>query len=115
MSIKKIDPETLIQKGKDMENLLLLDVRPRESYHTYKIDLKEVEQKQIAKEQIFRLEESNGEAIVSSLKGKEVVVVCTRGIAATKCAEILVEKGCDVQILEGGITAWKRYKEEMEN
>ncbi|WP_144543979.1 rhodanese-like domain-containing protein [Cytobacillus oceanisediminis] len=40
-------------------------------------------------------------------KEKEIIVVCTTGNFAAKCAAILSEKEYNSIVLEGGITAWK--------
>jgi rhodanese-related sulfurtransferase len=44
-------------------------------------------------------------------KDKEIIVTCTTGNSATRCATILSEKDYHVVVLEGGITAWKNYVE----
>lgn len=43
-------------------------------------------------------------------KGREVVVTCTTGNSAAKCAKILDSLGYQVKILDGGLTAWNEFR-----
>jgi rhodanese-related sulfurtransferase len=62
----------------------------------------------IPKTEIFNLEEGG---VFSQLpKERPVVVTCTTGNSAAKCAKILDELGFKVEVLEGGLTAWKEYR-----
>ncbi|MFY3790644.1 rhodanese-like domain-containing protein [Ureibacillus sp. MALMAid1270] len=109
MTVKTITPEELYQKLKLQEKLIVLDVRAAEKYNDFHIEGSTVESLNINKADIFQLEESQQEDLHSLPKDNEIIVTCTTGNSATKCANILSEKQYDVVILEGGITAWKEY------
>jgi rhodanese-related sulfurtransferase len=42
-------------------------------------------------------------------QGKEIIVVCTTGNSAARCAAVLSEKEFNATVLVGGITAWKEF------
>nr|WP_106782585.1 rhodanese-like domain-containing protein [Lysinibacillus timonensis] len=109
MTIKTITPEGLVQKMNDQEKIVLLDVRAEEKYNDYHIEDSSIENVNIDKATIFNLEESEEGSISMLPKDKEIVVTCTTGNSATKCANILSNRNYDVIVLEGGITAWKEY------
>lgn len=106
LTIKKITPEELYEKMKNQENLVLLDVRDEEKYNEYHIEGSSVEKVNINKTKIF---ESDEDSISALPKGRELIVTCTTGNSASKCASILSEKDYNVIVLEGGITAWKEF------
>lgn len=109
MTIKKITPEELYQKLATDEKVVVLDVRDEQKYEDYHIEDMNVESLNIHKTKIFELAENEKIEMNSLPKEKEIVVTCTTGNSATKCATILFEHEYDVVILEGGITAWKEY------
>ncbi|SOC18036.1 rhodanese-related sulfurtransferase [Ureibacillus xyleni] len=109
MTLKIITPEELFGKMREGEKLVLLDVRAEEKYNDYHIEGKHIETLNINKNDIFELETSNEKIIDSLPTNEQVIVTCTTGNSATKCANILAEKEYDVVVLEGGITAWKEY------
>ena len=45
-------------------------------------------------------------------ENKEIIVTCTTGNSAKKCATILEEKGYQVTVLEGGLMAWKELRDK---
>lgn len=103
MTIRKITPKELQEKMEKDDKVLLLDVRAEEKYKASHI---EGTKWNIPKTAIFDMEE---ESISLLPKGQEIVVTCTTGNSATKCAEILSKKDYNVLVLEGGLTAWKDY------
>lgn len=109
-NMKKITPEELYQKINSKENLTILDVRAEEKYNDFHIVASGIEGLNIKKNEIFKLED-NMKEVKSLPKDKKLIVTCTTGNSATKCANILAERDYDVVVLEGGITAWKEYLE----
>ncbi|KGR73576.1 rhodanese-like domain-containing protein [Ureibacillus manganicus] len=109
MTVKTISPEELYRKINGQEKLVVLDVRAEEKYNADHIDGVNIESLNINKAEIFKLEENDQSNIDSLPKDKEIIVTCTTGNSATKCANILSERYYDVVILQGGITAWKEF------
>ncbi|THE13048.1 rhodanese-like domain-containing protein [Bacillus timonensis] len=105
MPLKKITPEELYQKMNEQEKVVLLDVRAEDKYNDFHIEGPTIESQNLYKAEIL----NNGKAIDSLPKNKEIIVTCTTGNSATKCANILSEHEYNVAVLEGGITAWKEY------
>lgn len=108
MNVKKISPEELYQKMQT-QKLTLVDVRDEEKYDNYHIEGDTIESLNIHKTKIFQLEEGEVEEIPALPKNEEIIVTCTTGNSATKCATILSKKDYHVAVLEGGITAWKEF------
>ncbi|KAB2330240.1 rhodanese-like domain-containing protein [Cytobacillus depressus] len=100
----------LNEKIKKNEDVLILDVRSAEKYESYNINEQNVTSLNIEKTTIFSLNDNNMDQISSLPKNKELIITCTTGNSARKCAEILSEKNYNVMLLEGGITAWKEFK-----
>lgn len=111
MALKKISPEDLYKKIKGQEKVVLLDVRAEEKYNDFHIEDPSIENLNINKTEIFNQAENGVTTFDSLPKGKEVIVTCTTGNSATKCATILSDNNYDVIVLDGGITAWKKYLE----
>nr|WP_263327276.1 rhodanese-like domain-containing protein [Neobacillus sp. Marseille-Q6967] len=109
MSIKTITPKELYEKLKASESTFLLDVRAEEKYNDFHIEDSNMKSYNIPKTSIFELEEKGEKAIAALPKNSEIVVTCTTGNSAKKCATILSQKEYNVTLLEGGITAWKEY------
>ncbi len=103
---KTISPEQLMGKLRE-ETVYLLDVRSEEKYHDFHIEGPNLKSMNIPKNAIFNLSDDN--YLQELPKGKEVVLTCTTGNSARKCASILSSKNYDVIVLEGGITAWREY------
>src|SRR5690625_1752237 len=108
---RKISSESLFKKLENLEDILLVDVRAEEKYNEYHIKSSSIEYLNIPKVNIFKLEEQEN-STVSLPKDKEIIVTCTTGNSATKCANILSEQGYNVKVLDGGITAWKEFTGE---
>ncbi|PLS14747.1 rhodanese-like domain-containing protein [Bacillus sp. M6-12] len=112
MTLNRILPEELNEKLKNKEKVFILDVRAEEKYKNFHIEDSSIKSIHIEKTDIFNLDENQQDAINSLPKKKEIIVTCTTGNSAAKCAVILSERGYDVAVLEGGLTAWKKFKEE---
>lgn len=109
MTVKMVTPEELYQKINAQEKLIVLDVRAEEKYIDFHIEGSEIESLNINKADIFKLEETHQEDLQSLSKDYEIIVTCTTGNSATKCANILSARQYDVVVLEGGNTTWKEY------
>lgn len=105
--IKTITAEELYKKMQMQEELLLLDVRAEDKYNQFHIEGDNIEGINIPKTKIFALEDEENIAELSN--NKEIVITCTTGNSATRCANILSERNYDVVVLEGGVTAWKEH------
>ncbi|MFE8694860.1 rhodanese-like domain-containing protein [Cytobacillus sp. FJAT-53684] len=107
--MKTMTPAELNNRIKKNEDVLILDVRAADKYNHYHINEEHIHSINIEKTHIFN--ENDVEAISGLPKEKEIIITCTTGNSARKCAEILAEKEFNVTLLEGGITAWKEYKD----
>lgn len=106
--LKTITPAELDSRLRNNEKIFLLDVRAEEKYDDYHIEDSNLEGINIPKTQIFETAGTK-EAKDSLPTKREIIVSCTTGNSAAKCAKILSEQAYDVIVLEGGITAWKDY------
>ncbi|WP_042347792.1 rhodanese-like domain-containing protein [Bacillus massiliigorillae] len=109
-----ISPKELQSKIKENE-VIILDVRAKEKYEQNHISDSNVHSINIPKTSIFELDNHNVETLAALPKNKEIIVTCTTGNSARKCASILADKAYQVTLLEGGITAWNEYKEANDN
>lgn len=107
--MKTIKPTELSNRLQKNEDVFILDVRSEEKYNHYHIKEQYIHSVNIEKTHIF--DENDREAISSLPKDKEIIITCTTGNSARKCAEILAQKEYIVTLLEGGITAWVEYKD----
>lgn len=112
MTNKKMTPKELDEKLKRNEKVILLDVRAEEKYNDFHIESPLVESHNIPKTEIFEAEDVLPFALP---KEQEIVVTCTTGNSAAKCAEILRSRHYNVTVLEGGLTAWKEYQKLLED
>ncbi|MBS4174363.1 rhodanese-like domain-containing protein [Bacillus sp. FJAT-49736] len=103
MVIKKITPREL--EGRMKGKPFVLDVRAADKFAEYHLE----NSHNLHKTAIFEEKDS---ALASLPKDKEIIVTCTTGNSAAKCAAILADKNYNVTLLEGGITAWKEYLRE---
>jgi rhodanese-related sulfurtransferase len=108
MTLKNITPKELYERTKGEDQIVLLDVRAVEKYKEFHIEDPQVVSLNIPKTEIFNLEE--GADLSHLSKERPVVVTCTTGNSAAKCAKILDGLGYQVEVLEGGLTAWKEYR-----
>lgn len=101
MEINKISPKELEEQLRTRKPFVL-DVRAEDKFQEYHVE----NSYNIHKSAIFE----NQEDVLSTLpKDREIIVTCTTGNSAAKCAKILAEKNYQVTLLEGGITAWKEF------
>lgn len=107
MSLRTISATELREKLKKEENVFLLDVRAEEKYNHFHIEDPSLDARNIPKTEIIKLEETREDTINFLPQEKEIIVTCTTGNSATKCAKILSERNYDVVVLEGGVSAWK--------
>ena len=109
MTINKITPKELHERLKVEEKIVLLDVRGEEKYNEFHIE----DSRNIPKTVIFGLDESEETTQLSLPKEKVIIVTCTTGNSATKCAHILDAHNYNVTVLDGGLTAWKAYMSSL--
>ncbi|WP_077212014.1 rhodanese-like domain-containing protein [Bacillus dakarensis] len=110
MTVKRITPVQLFEKIQNQGKVILLDVRAEEKYKNDHIKDNNIENINIVKTKIFDQEDKT--YLGSLPSDQEIIVTCTTGNSAAKCAAILAEKEYDVTVLEGGNTAWKKFLEE---
>jgi rhodanese-related sulfurtransferase len=106
--LKIISPKELQERIQGEAKVVLLDVRAEEKYNEYHIEDSQVVSLNIPKTMIFDLK--GGSTLPQLTKEQPIVVTCTTGNSATKCADILDGLGYQVEVLEGGISAWKEYR-----
>ncbi|MHA6261158.1 rhodanese-like domain-containing protein [Sporosarcina sp. CAU 1771] len=109
MSVQTITPEQLYEKLNREEKVVLVDVRSEEKYDQFHIQHANLTDMNISKQKVFELEINPQQTISEIPVDKEVIITCTTGNSATKCAGILKDRAYDVVVLEGGITAWKEF------
>ncbi|MEH7392221.1 rhodanese-like domain-containing protein [Bacillus sp. JJ1503] len=109
--MKTITASELAEKLTKNEEVIILDVRSTDKYNTYHIDNENVRSLNIEKSNIFSLNEDDLGVISSLPKNEEIIVTCTTGNSARKCADILSEKGFNVTLLSGGVTALKELND----
>jgi rhodanese-related sulfurtransferase len=106
LALNKITPKELYEKMKQ-ENVTLLDVRAEEKYKAYHLEGSNIESLNIPKTHILN---HTFDAKTDSLpQGKEIIVACTTGNSAARCAAVLSEKEFNATVLVGGIKAWKEF------
>ncbi|CAM3664538.1 hypothetical protein GCM10009865_03350 [Aeromicrobium ponti] len=110
--METISPKELMGKIKGSKEVYILDVRAEEKYEEDHIRDNNVQSVNISKTKIFNLDETDAESLSVLPKNKEIIVTCTTGNSARKCAAILAGKEYNVTLLDGGITAWKDYLAE---
>lgn len=105
VEIQKITPKELYNRLKNNDNTFVLDVRAEEKYNEFHTDGSH----NIPKLAIFELENEDKDDHLSLPKQQEIVITCTTGNSAMKCAKILENRDYKVSVLDGVITAWKDY------
>ena len=111
MDLKVISPEQLKKRMQEERQVLILDVRAADKYENEHIEGSVIESINIPKTVIFNLVNEEVSTIPGLPKNQEIIVTCTTGNSAKKCATILKDKNYNVTVLEGGITAWKEFME----
>jgi rhodanese-related sulfurtransferase len=109
MTYRMISPKELYEKMENGEKTYLLDVRAEEKFNEYHIEAPGVVTQNIPKTTIL---EGEGGKVTIPTQG-EVIVTCTTGNSAAKCAAILSEKEDNILVLEGGVTAWKEFMKTL--
>ncbi|MBS4207392.1 rhodanese-like domain-containing protein [Bacillus sp. FJAT-50079] len=99
--MKTILAKELRAKMEKSRDICILDVRAKEKFEKEHIKNENIETLNIPKHMIFENQP------IALPDDKEIIITCTTGNSARKCAEILEEKGYAVTLLEGGMTAWK--------
>ncbi|WP_429741462.1 rhodanese-like domain-containing protein [Bacillus salipaludis] len=114
LTTEKITPKELHERLERNEKVLLLDVRAEDKYQAEHIAALQIENLNIPKTIIFEVEETKEDAKLSLPREEEIIVTCTTGNSAGKCANILSGLDYKVKVLEGGLTAWKEYQKSLE-
>ena len=109
MDLNIISPQQLQQRMLEEIQVFILDVRAADKYDIDHIEGSSIESINIPKTIIFENESSD--SVANLPKDQEIIVTCTTGNSARKCAAILKEKNFNVTVLNGGITAWKKFVE----
>lgn len=108
--MKKITPGQLANQLQ-AKTTTIIDVRAAEKFVLNPLEHTNAAVSNIPKTDIFELENSNTTIELPFSKEDQVVLTCTTGNSATRCAHILSNKGYNVAVLEGGMTAWNQSKE----
>lgn len=105
MGNQTLTPMELDNRIKENKDVFILDVRSEDKFNEYHLE----HAVNVPKTAIFEMEEANTSYDISLPKDKEIIIACTTGNSATKCANILAKHDFNVTVLEGGLTAWKEY------
>ncbi len=116
MDLKVISPEQLQQRMQEEKQVLILDVRAADKYENEHIEGSSIESINIPKNIIFDSvnEKTSVDSLAGLPKNQEIIVTCTTGNSAKKCAAILKEKNFDVTVLEGGVAGWRNLSSKFE-
>ena len=109
MDLNIISPQQLQQRMQEEKQVVILDVRASDKYDIDHIEGSNIESINIPKTIIFENESSD--SLANLPKDQEIIITCTTGNSAKKCAAILKEKNFNVTVLDGGVTAWKEFVE----
>lgn len=104
MEIQKITAKELYEKMNKEDIVHVLDVRAEDKFNEFHLQGSNFQTLNVPKTFIF-----NGELPEAIPQGEEIIVTCTTGNSAAKCANILASKEYNVLVLEGGLTAWKDF------
>ncbi|KYD09100.1 rhodanese-like domain-containing protein [Heyndrickxia sporothermodurans] len=105
MEIRTLTPKELDSRLKGNKDVFVLDVRSEDKFNEYHLK----HSMNIPKTTIFEMEDAENVKDITLPKDKEIIIACTTGNSAAKCANILAKKNFNVTVLEGGLTAWKEY------
>jgi len=106
--VRKITPSELKRRLK-REELIILDIRTKEKFMFGHLKHPKAKNINVFKEDIFKMEQADIHSKMPFSKHEEVVITCTSGNSATRCANILQGKGYNVKVLKGGIVHWNKY------
>lgn len=105
--MKKITPKQLKERL-DKEKITILDVRSKEKFQIGRLKHPNAEHINIFKEDIFHFKNTHDPIQLPIPQEQEIVITCTSGNSAKKCADILTDKGYNVTLLEGGMMGWNQ-------
>lgn len=105
--MKKINSQQLLEKLNE-HKVAILDVRSEEKFQMGHLKHGNAKNIHVFKTDIFALEDSEEGENLPFTRDTEVIVTCTTGNSATRCTKILTERGYNVTLLEGGMTAWNK-------
>jgi rhodanese-related sulfurtransferase len=111
MMMQKITAKELHERLKANEKVVLLDVRASEKYNQFHIE----ESRNIPKTVLFDMEVTGDAAQLPIPKDQEIIITCTTGNSALKCANILDAYDYKVTVLDGGLTAWNAYMSSLKD
>lgn len=103
--MKKVTPQQLATQLQTTKTTVI-DVRAAEKFTKDHLEHPNATVKNVPKTVIFTGENSEKALEVPFTKQDEVVLTCTTGNSATRCAHMLAEKGYNVRVLDGGMNAW---------
>jgi rhodanese-related sulfurtransferase len=104
VEVKKITAKELYEKMNIENKIHVLDVRVEEKFNEFHLQGTNFQTLNVPKTVIL-----NEELPETIPQGEEIIVTCTTGNSAAKCANILAGKEYNVLVLEGGLTAWKDF------
>ncbi|MCY9659753.1 YdiU family protein [Paenibacillus chondroitinus] len=91
----------------ETEEVLLLDVRSKETASEYTPEHKNLHRIHIEKGEINNWSENTAAELQKIAHGKTLYVTCSGGNSGTNCAILLREKGFDAVTVDGGMRAWQ--------
>lgn len=109
--MNKISPKQFKEKLAE-QTMLVLDVRSEDKFAQNHLKHKNADTLNVPKQRIFASADPQQSIDLPFSKETEVIITCTTGNSAGKCADILYEKGYQVTVLEGGMTAWNDEAKE---
>ncbi|WP_161411520.1 protein adenylyltransferase SelO family protein [Paenibacillus silvestris] len=102
-------------KKLETEDVLLLDVRSKETASEYTPEHSNLHRIHIEKGEINNWSESTAAELHKAAAGRRVYVTCSGGNSGTNCAILLREKGFDAVTVDGGMRAWQAELSKQED
>lgn len=97
-----------IKKKLAQRKMIVLDVRSEEKFAHNHLKHENADTINVPKQRIFDVAHTDQSIDMPFSKETEVIVTCTTGNSAGKCAEILANQGYRATVLQGGMTAWNQ-------
>lgn len=107
---RSITAEELKRRMDSQEGAVILDVRATNAYEDWRIQGDRVKSVNV---QNSKLKEFGVASFTEIPKGREVVTVCAKGVAAQESADMLEDAGYKAVYLEGGMGAWSEFYEPV--
>lgn len=109
MHYKQISPKELASliSSHNKDSYCIVDVRAKEKFDQEHI----ARSVNIPKSYILDEKPEHNETLDQLPKVQEIILTCTTGNSARRCAAILSNQGYQIRLLEGGMTAWNKFKE----